>query len=314
MSLTYSDMDAAVLKKFLPKAVEQIFISNAVLVKLLAKSKVLFDGGLKIAQPIIYGKLASGSYSGLDTFDIGYKQTQTFAEWDWKSHYVNITLPGDDLDKAEGDGKIIGLLASKMETATLTAHDDFATFFFGDGTGNSSKDWDGLLNAVDDGSIYGTYGGITRSTSVNSWWTGQLDTTGGATTIDAINTMIGKCTIGQKKPDLCFTTQTIYDKIWARVQPQQRYLENKSSLAQVGFTGINFNGHMEIIVDNHCPSGYLFMLNTDYWKLILHKKTNFRWTAEKIPVDADAYVRQMLTRGNLICVQNRVQGQMTSLS
>jgi len=70
MALTYADLDAAVLKQFLPKAVEQIFISNAILVKLLAKSQVVFDSGLKIAQPIIYGKLASGSYSGLDTFDI----------------------------------------------------------------------------------------------------------------------------------------------------------------------------------------------------------------------------------------------------
>ena len=53
----------------------QIFISNAILTKLLAKSQVVFDSGLKIAQPIIYGKLASGSYKGLDTFDISYKQT-----------------------------------------------------------------------------------------------------------------------------------------------------------------------------------------------------------------------------------------------
>lgn len=312
MALTYEDLDAAVMKKFLPKAIEQIFIGNPILTKLLAKGQVIFDGGLKIAQPIIYGKLASGSYKGLDTFDISYKQTQTYAEWDWKNHYCNVTIPGDDLAKTEGDSKIIGLLASKMETATLTAHDDFATFFFGDGTGNGGKDFDGLLNGVDNGTLYDSYGGISRAT--NTWWKAQLDSTGGATTIDAINSMIGSCTIAQKKPDLAFTTQAIYDKIWARIQPQQRFLDSKSQLAQVGFTGINFNGHCEIIVDNHCPSGYIFFMNTDYWKLILNRKRNFYWTPEKTPVDADAYVRQLLTMGNLLTVQPRVQGQLSGLT
>jgi len=303
MALTYDDLDAAAYKKFLPKAIEQIFIGNAVLTKLMASSQVVFDSGLKIAQPVVYGKLASGSYSGLDTFDISVKQTQTYAEWSWKNHYVNITLAGDDLAKTEGDEKIIGLLASKMETAVLTCHDDFATMFFGDGTGNSSKDFDGFLNGADDGTLYDSYGGITRSTE--TWWKGYVDSTGGAVTIDALNSDIGAVIIGPKKPNLAFTTQTIYDKIWARVQPQQRFLGEKSVLAQVGFSGINFNGHCEIIVDNHCPSGYIFFINTDYWKLVLNRKRNFYWTNEKNPIDADGYVRQLLTMGNLITIQPR---------
>ena len=312
MALTYNDMDAAVRKKFLPKAIEQIFIGNPILTKLLAKAQVIFDSGLKIAQPVVYGKLASGSYAGMDTFDITYKQTQTYAEWAWKNHYVNVTIPGDDMAKVEGDEKIVGLLQSKMETATMTAHDDFVTMFVGDGTGNKSKDFDGFLNGVDDGTIYDSYGGISRATNV--WWKGYVNSTGGATTLDLINTAIGSVTIGPKKPDLAFTTQSIYDKIWARVQPQQRGFLDKSTLAQVGFTGINFNGHMEILVDNHIPSGYMLGFNTDYWKLILNRKRNFYWTAEKVPVDADAYVRQMLTMGNLVCIQPRTSFILYGLS
>jgi hypothetical protein len=312
MALTYNDLDAAAYKKFLPKSIEQIFIGNAILTKLMAKGKVIFDSGLKIAQPVTYGKLPSGTFRGLDTFDISYQQTQTFAEWDWKSHYCNVTIPEDDLAKVEGDEKIIGLLASKMETATMTVDDDLATMFFSDGTGNGGKDWEGLLNSIDNGTLYDTYGGISRGT--NTWWKAQLDSTGGALTIDAINSMIGSCTIGTKKPDLAFTTQTLYDKIWARVQPQQRFLDSKGELAKVGFSGINFNGHCEILVDNHCPTGYIFFLNTDNFKLVLNKRRNFYWTPPKTPVDADAYVRQIITMGNLLTIQPRVSGQMSSLT
>jgi len=312
MALTYSDLDAAVHKKFLPKAIEQIFIGNAILTKLLAKSQIVFDSGLKIAQPVIYGKLAGGSYKGMDTFDIAYKQTQSFAEWDWKNYYTNVTIPGDDMAKVEGDEKIIGLLQSKMETATLTAHDDLVTMFVGDGSGNGGKDFDGILNGADDGTLYDSYGGISRAT--NAWWKGYVDSTGGATTLDLINQTIGKATIAQKKPDLAFTTQAIYDKLWARVQPQQRFLDSKSKLAEVGFTGINFNGHMEIIVDDHIPTGYMLGMNTEYWKLVLNRKRNFFWTAEKTPVDADAYVRQMLTMGNLLTIQPRCSFIISSLT
>jgi hypothetical protein len=312
MALTYADIDAAVRKKYLPTLIDQIFISNALLVKLLAKSQVVFDSGLKIAQPVLYGQLAGGSYFGLDPFDISYKQTQTYAEWDWKAVYTNVTIPGTDMARTEGDEKIMGLVQSKMETASMTMNELLSVQFFGDGTGNSSKDFDGLLDGVDDGNTYSTYGGIDRST--NTWWNAQLDSTGGATTLDAIQTMIGLCTVGNKKPDLAFTTQTIFNKLWARVQPQQRFLDGKSELAKVGFSGINFNGHMEVIVDNHCPSGYFYCLNTDYWKLVLNRHRNFYWTAEKTPTDQDAYVRQLLTMGNLICVQPRVQGVLTGLS
>lgn len=312
MALTYADIDAAVRKKYLPTLIDQIFISNALLAKLMAQNQVVFDSGLKIAQPVLYGQLAGGSYFGLDSFDISYKQTQTYAEWDWKAVYVNVTIPGTDMARTEGDEKIIGLVQSKMETASMTMQELLSAQIFGDGTGNASKDFDGLLNGVDSGSIYATYGGIERT--ANGWWASQMDTTGGAVTLDAIQNMIGLCTIGAKKPNLCFTTQALWNKIWARVQPQQRFLDGKSDLAKVGFSGINFNNHMEILVDNHCPSGYMYFLNSEYWKLILNRHRNFFWTAEKSPTDQDAYVRQLLTMGNLICVQPRVQGVMTGLS
>ena len=312
MALTYDDLDAAVRKKYLPALIDQIFISNALLVRLLSKSRIVFNSGLKIAQPVIYGKLAGGSYWGLDNFDIGYKETQTYAEWSWKACYVNVTIPGTSLAITEGDEKIVGLLESKMETASLTMNDLLSEMFFGDGTGNSGKDFDGLRNAVDDGSTYAVYGSIDRST--NSWWKANIDTTGGNVSLDAIQAMIGRCTIGNKKPDLAITTQEIFDKLWARVQPQQRFLDGKSDLANVGFSGIRFNGHMDIVVDNHCPDGYMYILNTDYWKLVLNSNRDFYWTQPKTPTNADAYVRQLLVMGNLVCTQPRVQGLLTNLS
>ena len=196
-------------------------------------------------------------------------------------------------------------------------NEDLATYIAGDGTGNAGKDFDGILNAIDDGTTYATYGGITRTSSANTWWNANVDATGGAVTLDVINTMIGSCTIGEKKPDLILTTQTLFNKVWSRVQPQQRFMApsgKNADFASVGFSGIEFNGHAAMMVDNHIPSGYMFFLNTDFWKMVINKNRNFYWTNEKNPSDADAYVRQLLLMGNFICQAPRLQGMLSGLT
>ena len=145
MALTYSDMDTVVRKKYIPILVEQIFMANALLTKLMEKTKVIFDSGSKIDQPVLYGQLAGGSYWGDDTFDITARKTKTLAEWNWKSLWVNVTLLGTDMAMAEGDEKVISLVESEMENASLTHNELLSGMMFGDGTGNNYKDFDGLL-------------------------------------------------------------------------------------------------------------------------------------------------------------------------
>lgn len=312
MALTYDDLDAAVRRTYLPTLIDQFFVSNALLVRLMSKSRVVLDSGKDIGQPVLYGKLAGGSYSGMDTFDIVRRNTKTLAVWDWRGNYANITISGWDMAITEGDEKIIGLLESEMETASMTLNDNTSEQIMGDGTGNDSKDFNGLLDGIATGNIYG---GINRAEE--PWWRAKVDTTGGAVTIDAINSMIGQCTVEQKKPDLIITSQAVYDKVWARCQPQQRFLSGNgkhSDLASVGFSGIEFNGHAAILVDPHCPAGYMFFLNTDSWKFILNKNKNFQWTEPKTPINADAYVRQLLVIGNLFTVAPRLNGLLTGLS
>lgn len=97
-------------------------------------------------------------------------------------------------------------------------------------------------------------------------------------------------------------------------QPQQRgNLDNTPALAHAGFTGIAFN-QATIVVDNHCPSGYAFFLNTDYWKMVVHRKRDMVWTEKKVPLNQDAYVRQLLFAGALCCVAPRWQGYISSIS
>ncbi len=308
MTLQRAQIDAHVQSKYIPILVDNIFIGNPLLVKLMSKNKVMFDSGQNIRVPILYGKKKGGSYSGLDRFDINPVKTRNVAQWDWKGLWTNITIVGDDIDMIEGTEKILGLVENELKEAELKMKDMLSEQIFSTSVG--TKD----LNSLDQAIGSGDYGDITPAdlgnNSTNKIWQSTLDTSVGATTLARMKGWMGECTYGTEIPDLCFTTQLIYDALWAQCQPQQRFLNPASVLAKVGFRGIEIDG-MQILVDRHCPSGYIFGLNTDYFKFIIHKKKNFIWTSNKDLIDADAYVRQLLFKGNLICTSRRYQFKMT---
>jgi hypothetical protein len=312
MALTYDELDSHVQSVLLKNLIDQVFVGDPALTRLTAKSKVMLKGGRRIDQPVIYGALSGGSYSGMDPFDIAYKETDTMATFDWKWVYVNVTIPGTHLDLVEGARDAISLLTSKMQNAEMTMSHLLSTMFFSDGTGNGGKDLDGFLNGCDDGTNYSSYGGISRST--NSWWKGNLDSDGGIVTPARVSTWISDATKKNKKPDLIFTTKALYNRLWALVQPQQRFLsERNADLASVGFSGIEIDG-VPIIVDEHCPSGTMIGINTDFWKFYINKNKNFKWTPPKEPLKQDAYVRQLLLGANLFTVSPRMSFIATGLS
>jgi len=306
MALTYDEIDAHVRDKYIPVMMDQFYYSTPMLVQLMEKSKVVYDSGDKIAQPVLYGEENSGWYSGLDTFDISTKTTTTLAKFDWKLMWINITIDGETMLKVEGDEKILSIVESKTNNATSTFSKRFNQALY---TSAGAKAIVPITTAL---ATTGTYGEISKTDY--SWWQGQVNSTGGAFSMDMVASMYGLCSDGPRQPDLIMTTQAIYDKMWLRVQPQQRgNLDNTPGLARVGFTGISFN-RSTIIVDKYCPTGYIFVLNTDFWKLVVHRRRNMEWTAEKVPINQDAYIRQLLWAGALVCQAPRWNGYISSVS
>ena len=220
--------------------------------------------------------------------------------------YVNVTLDGETELKVEGDEKILSIIATKMQNAGLTFSKKLNNAMY---VSQGTKAIVPMTTAL---GITGTYGEIDKATY--TWWRGNVDSTGGVFSMDMLLSMYGSCSDGPLQPDLIITTQAIYDKIWLRVQPQQRgNLDNTPGLAQIGFTGINFQ-KATIIVDKYCPTGYIFVLNTNFWKLIVHKKRNMFWTERKIPINQDAWVRQLLWAGALCCIAPRWNGYISSVT
>lgn len=312
------ELTALTRDAYIPYLVDQVFTATPLFARLKAKNQIVLDSGLTIRQPFVSDKLVSGSYSYMDTFDISYKKTNDYLQFDWKGSWVNLTLDNWSQALNEGTEGIASLVESKMQNLELTLVDMLDSWVCADPS--DTKAFDGLWNGIDDGNTYATYGGITRTAgftygavgneSLNSY----VDTAGGLITPDRLRRAMGQATVGNKMPDLILTTQKIYDQLWARIITQWRTLSSKhADLVSYGFTGIEFDG-AAVMVDTHVPSGFMYGINTNYVKLIMNRHRNFYLRDWQEPINADARVSQMLAQGNLIVQAPRLCFRISGLT
>lgn len=290
--------------------VDNFFASAALLVRMRKRNAVPLRGGAEIRVPHIYTGFPASSYGRGDAFDTSTTEFSTVMRFQWKFSYAPVNLDVVDVDLNDAPEQVFDLVDAAMETAELSLIDDISTQLYADGTGNASKDIEGLAIAV---SRTGTYGGIVRGTDSQgaSIRAAYEDTAGGALTLATMNTNHGTATIAREQIDLYVTTQTLWSRIWERTQPSER--NSPGDLRDIGFQTVRFNG-ADVTVDSHVPSGFLYGLNTKSFDLYTHRRWDFRFRGFMEPTNQQRMIGQVIWWGNLVCKSPRLNGVASGLS
>ena len=310
----------------LPRITENFFSTNALVQRLLQRANggettVRYEGGAEIRSAILYNGLPAYSYGKGSTFGTSFREFVTDLQFQWKRIAAEINVDHMDVRKNMGSSaQIINYVEILGKNAIMSLKNELGTEIFSDGTGNGGLNWDGLLNAIDDGTTYATYGGITRTSTTGDPGNAikaYKNSTGGAFSFPMVNTAYGSVRFDDAKVDLIVTTQTLWNKFWERSQPQDR--NSPGSLRDVGFETVRFNG-AEVVVDSHCPSGTIFGLNTAFIELWLMNGADFVRRGEKFgpngfPVyNQDAFVDQIIVYGDLIVPGPRYSFQVQNVT
>jgi len=245
----------------------------------------MLSGGVKIVEPLIYASGQAGSYGGYDQLTITPQSGLTAAEYDWRQLYATVAISG--IEEAQNNGKeaILNLLEAKIMQAEETLKDSVNAQLFGDGTGNTNKEWlglDALIGGMDETPTtpvqagIATVGGIDGQSGTDEYWNSIIagqDATPASLTLALMTTPYNTASKGNDKPDAIFTTQTLFEAYEALLQPSVRRSHGKS--ADAGFDNLLFKGK-PIFYDDDCTAGAVYMINSKYLTLVGHKDRWFK--------------------------------------
>jgi len=302
----FDNLLTTTLANYRAQLTDNVFTARPLTFKLMEKGRIrMLNGGTKIVEPLIYGLNDTvGSYSGYDSIALTPQTGISAAEYEWKQYAASISISGIEEAKNNGEQEIINLLEAKIMQAEESLREGFNQMFFADGTGNSSKNWNGLSNLVDS---TGTVGGINSSTY--SFWQSYKEDTPTALTLAQMSTAYNSVSVGNDHPDVLLTTQTLFEKYEALLQPQLRYTD--TATADAGFQNLLFKA-APVMYDEHCTAGVFFFLNSKYLTLVGHSGKWFQQTEFIRPEDLDARYALIMCYGNLTVRNRAKQGKLTA--
>lgn len=276
-----ADFNSIELPLLMKKVMDTVSKTNFLAGYLLNNAKpwrgLTMDKSIQISAPT-----TGGSFAGLDPFSTAVSNTKVRSSFDLRGYYQSVPLIGLERDvNASDPNAAADYVTEKIEEATHAMSQNIGTLFYGDGTGNGSKDFLGLKAAIDDGTGVQTYGGLDRL--VYTTWQAYKGTVGAALTsltpiITAINaTEQYDNTLGSK---FIVTTRSLFSALEALAQPSVRfdaktdgfdsvtrtgqYIDNKTgNTANFGFNSLFVRG-LPIVSDDKCPTNYMFVVNKDY--------------------------------------------------
>ena len=320
MALTWDDVTSKTNKFIVPRMVDEVYKSSPVFTRLRTKNMERFEGGSSIRHAIMYAKLKGGPFTRGGSFDTSYVQTDTALEVNVKYYYVSATLFGVDNVLNRGPEAAMSLVESKMVNASGQMANLLGTDIFLDGqnTNSGPTALDGLDASIDDGVAYPSYGGITRSdisSTASSGINAYVKSSVGTLSLSNVQTAYGSSWFGREHVDLIATTQAVWDIFFNKIQPQQRFREESSDVAKIGFESMRYNGS-SVTVDQLVPTGYMFGLNTkfiQFW-ITTMPKYQFGFTGWKEAQNTDDVSGQYLFGGNLLNVGPRYMFKLTGIT
>jgi hypothetical protein len=303
---------SVVSRYLLPEMVDNVYKSNPIIYRLMQGNKKVVQGGTHIEQPVILSDFNAGDfYTGYDLLSMVPQDTMRTAGWDWKQAYVPLVFSGLTLAKADSPDAIANIVQQQSSQANLRMAEVLANSLWA--TTTSALGLDGVPAMVDDGTLAGTYGALSRTTYTN--WKAFREGGSGALTIPRLNTTFTSAQYGGRTPSIIASGQAGYNAYYNLAFGTASLTSfnvsagsGDANLFGAGFQNVLFNG-VPWIADSHIKvdptSGQsgkeaIFMLNEDFVRLIINARGDWVMEDFQTPPDQDVVSSKLLWMGNVI--------------
>lgn len=265
------DIAATTLKEIFPKAVEDnYFLATPLEAYLKDHATVPWEGGAYNQNTFLTRGTIGGPFAKGDNFNTQQVNLLDEMIFTIKLYEENVTV---DLVDGEvfnrGPRAVIDLTDVQMKAAVLTQSARLALDLSLHGQANASgivgnrpTHINGWIEALNDGitpgwdgSIFTAYGTRVRTTDgiINSvpYFAGNADGTTAPVSYTVVEETYQDCCIDGEHPDLGVMNKALYAYMKEKMQPQQRFAQEKDPIW--GVDGLRFNSAM-LLVDHYFPS------------------------------------------------------------
>lgn len=267
------EINLTTLAEIYPHTIEDnFFLDTPFLAYLRAKALTDFTGGANMRFTFLYAPMIGGAYARGDNFNITKRQTLAGAVFDPKLYEVSIPEYLEDLEVLnKGPLAVFSLidtdLANAMHTISaivaiaMARHGQASSTGVSDNRPKEINGWseainDGLTNSWD-GNVFATYGTATRNAVIGStfnsipYWAGTQAGAAAPIVYQTLEETYQDASIGREEPDLGVSNKAVYAYIKERIQPQQRFAQERDPY--FGVSGMKMNSAM-IMKDDYFPS------------------------------------------------------------
>lgn len=320
-SAIFNEIVTTTLRKHRPSLADNVTNNNAFLDRLRMRGNIeIASGGYEIVEPLDYNENSTFQrYSGWQQLNIQASDVFTAAKYEWTQAAVNILASGRDLRMNSGKEQIIKLAQSRIKNGMNTMFNNIGSDTYSDGT--LPNQITGLQAQVADSGT-GTVGGI--DSSVWDFWQNNVQDPaapiqGGGAIVPSKDTIQSlmlplwlRCTRGADKPDLLLADDTYFTYYEESLTDFKRYTQDNQGVG--GFVSLKYKT-ADVIYDadggnwaSGMPNEHMYMLNTAYLRLIVHRDANFQETDEKMSVNQDGVIIPVIFMGNITCSARALQG------
>ncbi len=305
-----NELVAVTRRAFIPRLVVQIYKATPLLSLLLRNAQRARGGVSQVTVPVQGGSFVNWSWSDYSgAFPQPPVQTAAQnAEFNLKLGVVPIPFMGMEA-LIQSSEVVIPILKARMADAKTVAVQAMSQALFVDNSANPQI-VDSLVQAYDDGTTVGTYGGISRA--ANTFWKSTVLTGGAASTRTAFIKFLVRTTAlaGGEAPDFVVmapgdwtTLMTDFMSLETfQTTPSSRY--GADDIINAGFRGLML-GDTPISLDPFCPVGTAFIFNSRYLALYMSEDAPFAFSGfySSIPNLQIANIGVVIVAWNVVCTK-----------
>jgi len=304
--------------------------------------------------PIKYAQNSQGMwFTGLERFSTTATSNFVYGTANPTGREINSVVSQIELDLNDTN-RVVDLLARRLASDAQDMAHDIADSFYAVQSGNAFLS---ITEGCDDDTLCSdSYLGLDRTTYGLA---GNYTSIGGNITLAGMRTGYNSAVHGSAAPNLILTTKAVWGYYEKLATPTVQHNVQQSPyvsfvgataggvpnlMAQgvgvggnLGFRALYWNG-IPLVADEHCPTGYLYMLNTKDWAFYGVKTTDpdyktvkltggglespysvpsttgFSFSGFNKPIDQYGKVGHIILIGNLICTSPRNQTLLVGIT